>query len=138
MRISIRKIFFVCVVLGGTAYGITILRGTHNLGGFEEKRRQIEQLEKENEKLQREIAEKQNYLAGYDEMDTTTSKKSIPEWSKKITDDLKGVTIGRPKEYFAEGLEIQRRLKLVSPNTKQFILQDGTPSDTPSTNQPRP
>ena len=53
MRISIRKIFFVCVVLGGTAYGITILRGTHNLGGFEEKRRQIEQLEKENEKLKK-------------------------------------------------------------------------------------
>ena len=108
MRISIRKIFFVCVVLGGTAYGITILRGTHNLGGFEEKRRQIEQLEKENEKLQREIAEKQNYLGRL----------------QQNPDELK--------------LEIQRRLKLVSPNTKQFILQDGTPSDTPSTNQPRP
>jgi cell division protein FtsB len=108
MRISIRKIFFVCIVLGGTAYGITILRGSHSISGFEEKRRQIEQLEKENEKLQREIAEKQNYLGRL----------------QQNPDELK--------------LEIQRRLKLVSPNTKQFILQDGTPSDTPPASQPHP
>jgi cell division protein FtsB len=103
MRISFRKLFFACVVLGGTAYGITIIRGSHSIASFDEKHHQIERLERENEGLQREIAAKQNYLSNL----------------KQNPDELK--------------LEIERRLKLVSPGTKQFILQDATqppPTDT--------
>ncbi|MEQ1877365.1 MAG: Asp-tRNA(Asn)/Glu-tRNA(Gln) amidotransferase subunit GatA [Bdellovibrionia bacterium] len=44
-------------------------------------------------------------IAGHDERDSTTSKKEIPAWSQKMTDDLRGLKIGKPKEYFAEGLD---------------------------------
>ena len=96
MRVSLRKIVFACVMLAGATYGIAMLRGTHSLATFEEKRKQIDQLEKENQALHREIAARQNHL------DVIT----------KNPDELK--------------LEIQKRLKLVAPGTKQFILQDGT------------
>jgi cell division protein FtsB len=59
MRISIRTIFFACVLVGGAAFGITILHGPH---ASAEKRRQIELLEKENQVLHGEIESKQNYL----------------------------------------------------------------------------
>src|ERR1700685_1341637 len=54
MRISICKILFACLIVGGTAYGITILRAPRVPG---EKLRMIEKLEKENEVLHREIEE---------------------------------------------------------------------------------
>jgi cell division protein FtsB len=98
MRVSLRKIVFACVVLAGTTYGIAMLRGTHSIATFEEKRKQIDQLEKENQALHREIAARQNHL----------------DVISKNPDELK--------------LEIQKRLKLVAPGTKQFILQDGTGS----------
>lgn len=44
-------------------------------------------------------------ISGFDERDSTTSKKAVPAWSAKLTDDLKGLRIGKPKEYFAEGLD---------------------------------
>ncbi len=59
MRISIGKIFFACLLVACTAYGIRILRGPH---AFSEKHRMIEQLEKENETLNREIEDKKAYL----------------------------------------------------------------------------
>jgi cell division protein FtsB len=109
MRISFRKVLFACLLLAGTTYGITILRGSHNLGGFSEKRRQIEQLEQENESLHREIAAKQNRLSNL----------------QQNPDELK--------------LEIERRLKLVTPGSKQFILQDGVHEDNPTpAAKPRP
>jgi cell division protein FtsB len=61
MRISFSKVVVACVLLGGTTYGITILRGSYNADGLE-KRRQIEKLERENEILQREIEAKKNHI----------------------------------------------------------------------------
>ena len=106
MRISIRKVLLACVVLSGMGYGITVLRGSHGLGSFDEKRRQIERLEQENESLHREIAAKQNYLSNL----------------QQNPDELK--------------LEIERRLKLVPKGSKQFILQDGTRVDVPAAARP--
>ena len=60
------------------------------------KRLQIEQLEKENEILVHKIADKQAYL----------------ERLQQNPDEL--------------SLEIKRRLMLVNPGSKSFILQDGT------------
>ena len=105
MRISLRKIVFGCVVLAGTTYGITIMRGSHSIAAFEEKRKQIDVLEHENESLHREIAARQNHL----------------DRLQKNPDELK--------------LEIQNKLKLVTPGTKQFFLQDGTP-DSSGTSSP--
>jgi cell division protein FtsB len=99
MRISFRKVVLAFVVLGSMTLGVTALRNSHSIAAFEEKRHQIDQLEKENEKLQREIVSRQTRL---------TNLQQNP-------DELK--------------LEIERRLKLVTPGTKQFILQDGTKVD---------
>src|ERR1700722_8759461 len=93
MRISIGKILFACLVAGGAAFGITILRSPHS---FNEKHLQIEQLEKENEILIRKIADKKTYL----------------ERLQQNPDEL--------------SLEIKRRLMMVNPGSKSFILQDGT------------
>src|ERR1700733_5337136 len=99
MRISFRKVVLAFVVLGSMTLGVTALRNSHSIAAFEEKRTQIDKLEKENEKLQREIVKRQTRL---------TNLQQNP-------DELK--------------LEIERRLKLVTPGTKHFILQDGTKVD---------
>ncbi len=85
MRISIGKVFFACLLVGCTAYGITVLRGPHV---FTEKHRMIEQLEKENETLNRQIEDKKAYLSRIQQS---------------------------PEEM---GLAIEERLKLVNPGSK--------------------
>ncbi len=44
-------------------------------------------------------------MSGHDPRDSTTSKKPVPNYSEHLTDDLKGLTVGRPKEYFSEGID---------------------------------
>lgn len=44
-------------------------------------------------------------MAGYDERDQTTPKVEVPDYSSLLTGDVKGLKIGVPKEYFAEGVE---------------------------------
>ncbi len=44
-------------------------------------------------------------MAGFDERDSTSAQKSIPAWSHHLTDDLKGLKVGRPIEYFSRGLD---------------------------------
>ncbi len=43
-------------------------------------------------------------ISGKDVRDTTSAQEAVPEWSKNLTDNLKGLKIGLPKEYFAEGV----------------------------------
>jgi len=43
-------------------------------------------------------------MAGYDHRDSTSSNVEIPNFSKKLTTDLKGKKIGIPKEYTIEGI----------------------------------
>jgi hypothetical protein len=93
MRISFGKVLLILGMVGGAVYGVTFLRGSR-IVGFSEKRRQIQQLEHENEVLQRELEARRNHL---------TRLREDPE-------ELK--------------LEIERRLKLMSPGQKEFIIQD--------------
>jgi aspartyl-tRNA(Asn)/glutamyl-tRNA(Gln) amidotransferase subunit A len=44
-------------------------------------------------------------LSGQDKMDATTGPHEVPEYSKNLSTDVKGLKIGVPKEYFVEGLE---------------------------------
>ena len=104
MRISTSKVLIACAVLAGTTYGITILRGSYNAEGIE-KHRQIEQLERDNEVLQRQIEGKKNHI----------------DRLQKYPEEMK--------------LEIEEKYKLVTPGTKQFILQDG---DSQPPAKPRP
>lgn len=96
MRISIGKVFFTCLLVGCTAYGITVLRGPHV---FTEKHRMIEQLEKENETLNRQIEDKKAYLSRIQQS---------------------------PEEM---GLAIEERLKLVNPGSTTFMLQEKPKQD---------
>src|SRR5581483_5567480 len=98
MHISFRNVIFACVLLGGATYGIAVLRGTvRGFGPYKygdvEKQRQMEQLERDNEKLHHDIVDKQNYLEDL---------KQNPERLKLVIED---------------------RLKLLSPGTKEFVVQ---------------
>ncbi len=43
-------------------------------------------------------------MAGFDEKDSTSLKRDIPDYSATLNDSLEGKVIGVPKEFFAEGL----------------------------------
>ena len=44
-------------------------------------------------------------ISGHCKQDSTSSKAGVPQWSKDLRQDLKGVRIGLPKEYFSEKLD---------------------------------
>jgi aspartyl-tRNA(Asn)/glutamyl-tRNA(Gln) amidotransferase subunit A len=46
-----------------------------------------------------------NVMAGFDERDSTSAQKDVPDYSADLNKDMKGLKIGLPKEYFGEGLD---------------------------------
>ncbi|AKH21342.1 Asp-tRNA(Asn)/Glu-tRNA(Gln) amidotransferase subunit GatA [Sedimenticola thiotaurini] len=44
-------------------------------------------------------------MAGFDERDSTCAEQPVPDYLATLNDDLKGLRIGIPKEYFDDGLE---------------------------------
>ena len=54
-----------------------------------------------------------NVIAGHDNFDSTTVNKEIPDYTKGIDKDIKGLKVGVPKEFFREGLnsEVSERVK---------------------------
>jgi aspartyl-tRNA(Asn)/glutamyl-tRNA(Gln) amidotransferase subunit A len=45
-----------------------------------------------------------NTMAGFDPRDATSVDRPVPDYTKTLSDDIKGLKIGLPKEYFGEGL----------------------------------
>ena len=45
-----------------------------------------------------------NVLSGHDPMDSTSVDQRVPDYTKSLTRDVKGLKIGVPKEYFGEGI----------------------------------
>ncbi|MDN7229179.1 Asp-tRNA(Asn)/Glu-tRNA(Gln) amidotransferase subunit GatA [Planococcus liqunii] len=45
-----------------------------------------------------------NTIAGHDEKDSTSANVEVPDFAAALTGDIKGLRIGVPKEYFAEGV----------------------------------
>ncbi len=43
-------------------------------------------------------------MAGFDTADSTSAEEPVPDYSATLNDDLSGLKIGLPKEYFGEGL----------------------------------
>lgn len=43
-------------------------------------------------------------MAGFDPKDSTSANKPVPDYSKAINGDIRGMTIGIPKEYRVEGM----------------------------------
>lgn len=46
-----------------------------------------------------------NVIAGYDEMDSTSVDTPVPDYTNALIKDVKGLTIGVPKEYFIKGID---------------------------------
>lgn len=44
-------------------------------------------------------------MAGFDRRDSTSVDREVPDYLAGLNDDIKGLKIGLPKEYFAEGLD---------------------------------
>ena len=46
-----------------------------------------------------------NVISGHDKADSTSATEPVPDYTKGLTKDLKGMKIGIPKEYFVEGMQ---------------------------------
>ncbi len=44
-------------------------------------------------------------MAGFDERDSTSIDRPVPDYTATLNDDISGLKIGLPKEYFGEGLD---------------------------------
>ena len=54
-----------------------------------------------------------NVISGYDEKDSTSVNKSVPDYLSSLKKEcLKGLRVGMPKEYFIEGINIDVRKNL--------------------------
>jgi cell division protein FtsB len=94
MKVSLVKIGYAAVFLAGAAYGVQELRGPNGLSALMNKRQEIHSLEKENEQLQRDLAEKRARI----------------ERLKNNPDE--------------QEMEIRKELKLLKPGEKSYIMQD--------------
>ena len=45
-----------------------------------------------------------NTMAGFDPRDSTSVDEPVPDYTKSLNNDIKGLRIGLPKEYFSKGL----------------------------------
>jgi aspartyl-tRNA(Asn)/glutamyl-tRNA(Gln) amidotransferase subunit A len=48
-----------------------------------------------------------NAIAGYDDRDATSVPYPVPDYTRCLVDDLSGLRIGIPKEYFVEGMQAE-------------------------------
>jgi aspartyl-tRNA(Asn)/glutamyl-tRNA(Gln) amidotransferase subunit A len=48
-------------------------------------------------------------ISGKDQRDSTSADVKVPDFSKNLTGDVRGMKIGLPKEYFVEGIEPEVR-----------------------------
>jgi aspartyl-tRNA(Asn)/glutamyl-tRNA(Gln) amidotransferase subunit A len=48
-----------------------------------------------------------NAMAGHDEFDSTSLNEPVPDYTKNLGRDLKGLRLGLPKEYMIEGIDPQ-------------------------------
>ena len=46
-----------------------------------------------------------NAICGHDEMDSTSTAAPVPDFTKSLVADVKGLKIGLPKEYFVKGID---------------------------------
>lgn len=59
-----------------------------------------------------------NVIAGYDPKDSTSIPYPVPDYTRALVPDIKGLRIGIPKEYFAEGIQEEVRATLKSAISK--------------------
>ncbi len=64
-----------------------------------------------------------NIICGSDEHDSTSSLREVPDFSKSLGKDCKGITVGIPREYFQDGLDNQVRDSLET--VKEILKSKG-------------
>ncbi|GMW03415.1 MAG: glutamyl-tRNA(Gln) amidotransferase subunit A [Candidatus Hydrogenedentota bacterium] len=55
-----------------------------------------------------------NTICGHDAKDSTSADLPVPDFTQALREDVKGVRIGLPRQYFAEGLGAEMRAKIES------------------------
>jgi aspartyl-tRNA(Asn)/glutamyl-tRNA(Gln) amidotransferase subunit A len=48
-------------------------------------------------------------ISGFDPCDSTTVDQAVPSWSTNISNNMKGLRVGKPKEYFVDGIDPEVR-----------------------------
>ena len=48
-----------------------------------------------------------NAICGHDDMDSTSTAAQVPDFTKSLIADVKGLKIGLPKEYFVKGIDAE-------------------------------
>ena len=96
---SIRQPASFCVVVGlKPTYGLV---SRYGLVAFASSLDQIGPITKDVE----DCAMLLNVITGHDEKDTTSENREKVDYTKAIRNDVKGMRIGIPKEYFGEGID---------------------------------
>ena len=60
-----------------------------------------------------------NAIAGFDEKDSTSALRDVPDYTKSLKDSIKGLKIGIPKEFFSDGLDSSVE-KVITESMKEF------------------
>jgi len=48
-----------------------------------------------------------NAIAGFDDRDSTSAPNPVPDYTKALSKDLKGLKLGVPREYFVKGMQVE-------------------------------
>ena len=60
-----------------------------------------------------------NAIAGFDEKDSTSALRDVPDYTRSLRDSIKGLKIGIPKEFFSDGLDNSVE-KVITESMKEF------------------
>ncbi len=60
-----------------------------------------------------------NTMAGFDDKDSTSVNRDVPDYTENLNNSIKGLRIGIPKEYFSEGLD-DDIAKVILQSIKEF------------------
>ena len=66
-----------------------------------------------------------NTMAGFDDKDSTSVNKDVPDYTENLNNSIKGLKIGIPKEYFSEGLD-DGIAKVILQSIKEFESMGAT------------
>jgi aspartyl-tRNA(Asn)/glutamyl-tRNA(Gln) amidotransferase subunit A len=61
-----------------------------------------------------DLAIAMNAISGHDPLDATSADLPVPDYTKSLTGDLRGLTIGLPREFYTDALNEKMREKLMA------------------------
>lgn len=76
-----------------------------------------------------------NAMAGFDERDSTSVDRPVPDYTANLNDSIKGLRIGLPKEFFSEGLD-NEVAKVIEAAVKEYEKLGATVQEISLPNMP--